>query len=331
MNKEITVSFVLPVYNVATYLSPCLESVLCQSLTDYEIILVNDGSTDGSLGICREYEFKYDFIHVIDQINQGVSAARNNGMYAAKGKYICFLDADDYYIADFAKRFYEQCEKYDLDVIRGIYCVTRGEEPLHNCEDWVRDLTYYDKVLDGGNFLCISIQEHANEVVPWLGFFRREYLLKHCITFPLGISFEEDQIFFLRALVGQPCRIMQTKDVFYAYRQRSGSATALLSTKKAQDVADIVCMELALAEKIAHPEVKRAAHRFAGSSFFQITNIYGRVDRKNRASVRKMCTFRTKLISSFRAANLHQCIKNAAFTFAPHLLGLAYDLRDTNV
>lgn len=331
MNKEITVSFVLPVYNVAPYLSQCLESVLCQSLTDYEIILVNDGSGDGSLSICREYESKFDFIQVIDQTNQGVSAARNNGMHAAKGKYICFLDADDYYISDFAKGFYEQCEKHKLDIIRGIYCVAEGEEAPENTEGWIRNLSYYNQVLDGGAFLCCSMREHANEVVPWLGFFRREYLLSHHIAFPLEISFEEDQIFFLRALIGQPCRIMQTKDVFYAYRQRQGSITALLSPKKAQDAADIVSMELELAKGITQPEVKHAAQRFAGSSFFQITNIYGRVDRKNRAAVRKVCSLRTKLICILRAANMHQSIKNAAFTFAPHLLGLAYDLRNTNV
>lgn len=327
MSNNITVSFILPIYNVAAFLGHCLESVLKQSLPDYEVILVNDGSTDASLSICQEYASKYDCIRVIDQLNQGVSVARNTGLKMAKGKYICFLDADDYYIEDFAKSFYEQCEEYELDIIRGLYCIVQEDYRPDNIQSWVRKLSFYNHVLDGGLFLWLSMKEHSNEVVPWLGFFRRDFLLENDITFPPGISFEEDQIFFLKALVGQPCRIMQMPVVFYAYRQRLGSATSRLTIKKAQDVEAIVNSELALARAATSLKVKIAAKRYAGSSFFQITNIYGRVRRKDRRKVIKMCSFRTKLTCTVFAATNHQRLKNAVFTFTPNLLGLAYDLK----
>ncbi len=330
MINTITVSFVLPVYNAAHYIRRCLESVLCQSLTDYEIILVNDGSTDNSLAVCREYEAEYTFVHVINQSNQGVSAARNRGILHAKGKYICFLDADDYYIADFAKVFYDKCENNRLDIIRGLYSVVEGDRAVQDSQMRVQELSFYNTVMDGGAFLYHSMREHSNEVVPWLGYFRRDYLLENRIVFPLGISFEEDQIFFLKALIGQPCRVMQVPVVFYAYRQSPGSATSNLSLKKAQDTAFIVESELKLADRIKQKKVQIAAKRYAGSSFFQLTNIYGRVKPRERRAISRMCTFRTKLTCVIYTANIHQCIKNAAFTFLPGLLGMAYDIRKIN-
>lgn len=330
MKKNITVSFVLPVYNAAPYLKQCLESILRQTLTDYEIILVNDGSTDNSLAVCREYETEYDFVHVIDQPNQGVSEARNRGILFAKGKYICFLDADDYYFADFAKYFYDKCEKNRLDIIRGLYSVVEGNSGITDSQRLIQKLSFYNKVLDGGTFLYCSMREHSNEVVPWLGFFRRGYLLENQITFPLGISFEEDQIFFLKALIGQSCRVMQVPVVFYAYRQSPGSATSNLSLKKAQDTVFIVESELELAKRIKQKKVQIAAKRYAGSSFFQLTNIYGRVSREERRAISRMCSPETKLTCIIYTANIHQCIKNAAFTFLPHLLGMAYDIRKKN-
>lgn len=330
MKKNVTVSFVLPVYNAACYLRQCLESVLRQSLPDFEIVLVNDGSTDNSLALCREYETEYEFIHVIDQPNQGVSAARNQGIADAKGKYICFLDADDYYIVDFAKDFYDKCENHELDIIRGLYSVVEGNRVMPDHQKSIRKLSFYNKVMDGGSFLYYSMREYSNEVVPWLGYFRRDYLLENQITFPPGISFEEDQIFFLKALIGQSCRVMQVPVVFYAYRQNPESATSKLSLKKAQDTAFIVECELELAKKMKQKRVQIAAKRYAGSSFFQLTNIYGRVNREEQRAIRRMCSPGTKITCIIYTANMHQCIKNAAFIILPHLLGLAYDIRKKN-
>lgn len=320
---QITVSFILPVHNVEPYLSQCLESVFAQSLKNYEIILLNDGSTDGSLALCREYESKYENVRVLDQPNSGVSVTRNNGIAMARGKYICFLDADDYYVEDFAKDFYEICEREQLDVIRGLYGAyeeDRGEfvtNPL-------KPLSYYDRVLSGKEFLVLSMKEYANEVVPWLGFFRREYLVENNLLFPKGIAYQEDQIFFLEALVKQSCRIMQKPTVFYAYRQRAGSATSTPTLKKAEDVAFIVSQELQLAKSLPDPMVRRAAKRFAGSSFFQMTCIYGRVPKEQRKAIRRLSSFQTKWSCIWNAANRYQQIKTALFTFAPWVLDAYY-------
>ncbi len=94
-NKKPEISIIVPVYNVETYLPRCLDSILQQSFDDFEIILMNDGSTDGSEKICEEYAAKDDRIRLVSQRNQGLSMARNNSLPLTQGKYIAFLDSDD--------------------------------------------------------------------------------------------------------------------------------------------------------------------------------------------------------------------------------------------
>jgi len=96
--SELLLSIIVPVYNVEEYLAHCIDSLLDQGLSEkqYEIILVNDGSTDNSPAICQSYVDKYPFIHCYSQKNQGLSGARNTGMKHVKGKYVQFVDSDDF-------------------------------------------------------------------------------------------------------------------------------------------------------------------------------------------------------------------------------------------
>ena len=91
------VSVIIPVYNVEPYLKQCMDSVVGQTLKDIEIICVDDGSTDGSLDILKEYATEDSRIQIIEQKNAGAGAARNNGMRHATGKYLSFLDSDDFF------------------------------------------------------------------------------------------------------------------------------------------------------------------------------------------------------------------------------------------
>ena len=96
--NSIYVSIIIPIYNVASYIAKTLDSVLRQGLdvSEYEVIMINDGSKDSSADICREYCERFSNFKLINQENSGVSAARNKGIDAAQGEYIVFLDADDY-------------------------------------------------------------------------------------------------------------------------------------------------------------------------------------------------------------------------------------------
>ncbi|MBS4197578.1 glycosyltransferase [Lederbergia citri] len=110
------VSIIVPVYNVEDYLEKCIESILSQTLTCFEVILVNDGSTDKSGLVCKEYEKKDNRVKVIQKENGGLSSARNAGMKIARGKYIGFVDSDDYIDPNMYKNLIELCEKTNGDI-----------------------------------------------------------------------------------------------------------------------------------------------------------------------------------------------------------------------
>ena len=106
MKKRSTFSIILPVYNVEKYLKACLDSIYNQTFQDFEIIAVNDGSTDGSLDILNDYCNKYGKMVVVSQDNRGLSAARNVGLLHAKGEYICYVDSDDVIFSSMLEKVY---------------------------------------------------------------------------------------------------------------------------------------------------------------------------------------------------------------------------------
>ena len=110
------ISIIIPVYNVEYFLPKCLDSVMKQTYRDFEVLLIDDGSTDGSACICDEYAARYKCCRAFHRKNAGVAASRNIGLSEAKGKYIVFLDSDDYIEKELLAKVYEQMEtqKYDI-------------------------------------------------------------------------------------------------------------------------------------------------------------------------------------------------------------------------
>lgn len=123
---DVKVSVIIPVYNVEPYLRECVESILNQTLKEIELICVDDGSTDGSLDILREYEEKDSRVTVLTQENQGGGAARNKGLAIAKGKYLSLLDSDDFFAPDMLEKTYQRCEERNAQIC--VYQVLRYED-----------------------------------------------------------------------------------------------------------------------------------------------------------------------------------------------------------
>ena len=141
MNPKISV--ILPVYNMARYLKECLDSVCCQSLSDIELICVDDGSTDDSVEILRRYALKDDRIKVVEQQNATASVARNKGLSMAKGEFVSFLDSDDMYYGENAlSTLYELAKKEGCPVAGGAYMAfaLTPETPLRRYTCRVRGL-----------------------------------------------------------------------------------------------------------------------------------------------------------------------------------------------
>lgn len=215
------VSIVIPVYNVEKYLAECLDSVLKQTVSDYEVILVNDGSKDSSLQICREYESRDARFHVVDQPNAGVSAARNNGMDHASGEFLLFLDSDDMIDPDSLEKLLEAAEP-DVDlVIAGYKTVGRFVPNDTAVLEANQGLIEKEKLY---RLMIGMTRERVREnVVRCL--FRRSVLEKNGLRFRLGMRIAEDYLFFLQCIEASEKIFILPKD-FYTYRVNEFSATA---------------------------------------------------------------------------------------------------------
>lgn len=234
----VKLSVIIPVYNVERYLEQCLQSVYEQSLStdEFEVIVINDGTEDNSVEIVRRYAEQHCNIHFINQINQGLSATRNNGIRYAKGNYILCLDSDDFLLPETLSALLEKAISNDLEVLRADYqnCEENGTL-LPKPADNVQRRPYYDQIVDG-NTLYEKI--YCKEFFSPLMLMKRTFLLKHDLFFEEGRYFEDVEFAFRLSRVAR--RVMYLPSVFYVYRLRNNSITHTVSEKKILDMRDII-------------------------------------------------------------------------------------------
>ena len=217
------ISIIVPIYNAEKCLRQCLDSIIRQTYTDWQLILVNDGSTDDSAHICNEYEQIDRRIMVLHQSNKGVSSARNKGIENAQGEFLCFVDADDWLEETFLADF--RTDSVDADFyISGWFFNTNGK--TYSC---VKYHTIY----------CCSISEICNEFLkqnlrgngyPWGKLFRASVIYENHLLFNEKVSFNEDHLFVLEFLV-HINTLYIISSIGYQYRVFSGSNTKLSGKK----------------------------------------------------------------------------------------------------
>jgi glycosyltransferase involved in cell wall biosynthesis len=165
------------VYNTEEYLKQCLDSVCNQTLKDIEIICVNDGSTDGSLDILKEYANKDNRIIIIDQKNEGAGVARNKGMEIAKGQYIAFVDSDDWIDLSYYEELYASAESNKADLVRTSY--------IFEYDDYSEKEKYFNGLFEKkrkrGESLFLNVNEHS--VVVYNAIYRHNYLIENNVHF----------------------------------------------------------------------------------------------------------------------------------------------------
>lgn len=208
------ISVIVPVYNVELYLSYCIESILSQSYMDFELLLIDDGSTDSSSLICDKYAAEDSRIKVVHNDNQGVSYSRNVGLKLAKGEYIAFCDADDCYKKDFLFKMFDamNCCNYDLVICNYSYLTGSVE---HQVISGASGETDKNEV-----YRRIFIDNTIGGFV-WNKLFRKELIE--------GLFFEEDMqicedTFFVCKLLKKIEKIFYINEPLYLYRLREGSA-----------------------------------------------------------------------------------------------------------
>lgn len=189
------VSVIIPVYNTASYLQECLDSVLNQSFEDFEIICVNDGSTDSSLEILESYALKDDRIQIINQSNKGLGAARNIAIDRASGEYVLFLDSDDYIDQDTLLELYDLASRKSLDLLI-FKLINFDNETYEESKASYFEMKFLNNLIGDKTFNWQDIKNKMFDMVVTAPgkLFKRD-LIKN-IEFPENIVFEDSLFFF---------------------------------------------------------------------------------------------------------------------------------------
>lgn len=228
-------SIIVPIYGVEQYLRKCVDSLLNQNIpsSEYEIILVDDGSPDACPAICDEYAAIHENIRVVHRENGGLSAARNSGIEVAQGENIMFVDSDDYIEPNVLKGLLSQVERDNLDVLRYRLQYVNPQYEVYNPykSDSFKGNDYSEVPTDGVSFLNSRM---STACYAWAFILKRE-LLDGCIFTP-RIYFEDTD--WTPRMLCKANRVASTNTVVYNYLQREGSITNAVNRNKQKKVLD---------------------------------------------------------------------------------------------
>lgn len=221
MNNVIDISFCIPVYNAAEFIQECINSVFAQNLANFEIICIDDCSTDDSFRLLQKIADEHQEVIVLkNDVNQGVSATRNKAITKAKGKYIWFLDIDDILAPGAAQKLLDVAEEYNSDVTLGRCYTVQFDKDIQIREQGTGavSIAHYD---DAFSFFSTDQYGYTSYGI-WIGLFSRELLIKHNLRFQSELTQGEDIMFYLEIALESKCYIVV--DYYtYIYRLREGS------------------------------------------------------------------------------------------------------------
>lgn len=244
------ISIILPVFNSSLYLKQCIKSVLNQTYTNFELIIINDGSTDQSLEICNEFHQLDNRIILINQVNKGIASSRNSGLNMVTGEYIYWIDSDDWIDEDTLEILYHNINKYSSDI-----AVCGYTEEFDSYKKVFRDDGTI-KILNKSDFFERIILDDDIKSYLWDKLYKKEIFDN--LRFPEQRYFEDYSIFYKIAY--KINRIVLINNAKYHYRQHNNSICRVSNPKKEYD------FYLAIREKMdflsANTELKELNDRY---------------------------------------------------------------------
>lgn len=225
-----TLSIIIPVYNVEQYLQKCIDSILVDNQFAGQMICVNDGSTDGSLAILEHYAAKYPNVEIITQLNKGLSEARNTGLKVAKGEYVMFVDSDDWIFPGTLKKVVGRIQREDV-----LYF--NAKKYYEDSQTFDKDCNIEElKNVDGQQYLAEIYRKPRN--IPYVcvvcGIYNRAFLLKNNLWNEPGI-YHEDNYFTPQVLLAAK-NISSVNEYVYVYRIWNGGITGNVTEKHIEDL-----------------------------------------------------------------------------------------------
>ena len=222
-DKNALISIIVPVYNVEKYIEQCIKSILNQTYKNIEVIVVVDGSKDNSLSIVKKIKKTDDRITIIEQKNQGVSCARNNGLKSAKGEYVIFIDADDYISDDFVEYMYSLISKGNSDFAFSIKNYWEENEK--------QEKNLYEKKINSNEAVGLLLSPDVT-VGCWNKIYKKSFLNKNNILFRSDLFYGEGLNFIIRTALATNKIVIGNKKVYYYRKNNVMSATSKFSFDK---------------------------------------------------------------------------------------------------
>lgn len=243
MPEEVKLSVVVPIYNVEDYLHRCIDSLLkCEGIEDVEIILVDDGSTDGSAEIAGKYAADHANIEVLHKSNEGPSAARNAGLLRASGKYVFFCDSDDEVVPELFSRIISLASEtnvdfmlWDSDLIYDKTLIRKKDEGYYSHYGLPKKEATYT----GKQILETLLKESGDFIATvWLGAYKRSFLVDNGLLFEQSLI-HEDEFWVPRVFINAQS-VLYIPEKIYLYRIRQGSIMNPDTSDRSKHVASLM-------------------------------------------------------------------------------------------
>ncbi len=286
------ISVIVPVYNCEKYLEKCINSILSQTFDDLELILINDGSSDNSGKICDEFKEKDSRVKIVHQKNMGVSVARNVGLDVSEGKYIGFIDGDDYIESDMYEFLYNNIKKNEAEVaicgIANIFMKNNGSEKL------TRQISDFSgvKVLNGEEAFSESLKSKIFSVNPVNKLFDKK--LFDGKRFPEG-KISEDAFLIPKVLL-KANKVVCSSDIKYYYIRHENSITTSNFFDKDWNVTEAYLNHLNTVKKHYPKLIKEAEFRYIWSYTYVLDKMIVSKNKVNKSDYDKALKFIRKNI-----------------------------------
>ena len=311
-------SIIVPVYNVEKYIHPCIESIFRQGLddADFEVIIVNDGTKDRSIEMIADIMAAHSNITVIHQENQGLSVARNNGIEAAKGKYIQFLDSDDLLIDNTLPFLLNKAVSSKADLVVADFIKLDQEQIVQFTNQPFSQQEGVIQEMSGRELLLHHLNPYYCHV--WRALYRRKFLNFYKIRFVQGIYFED--IPFTHHCYVKAHRCIRTHWQFVIYRKRHDSITDNFTIKKAMDYGEAIACTWALSrDKYLDNDVKQKIRDDAFVSFSLLFYVLTTCKNFSHKEIMSVLKKTKKSIPDLRFKNsLKQRIVDVLYKWTPN-------------
>ncbi len=279
-------SIVVPIYNVEKYLPQCIESVLAQTYKNFELILVNDGSTDTSKEICENYQRKDSRIKLINKFNEGLPAARNTGINTAKGDYLMHLDGDDFWHRETLKNIYELIGKSKVDI-----CFGNSRNDFYSENKVVEKIFFLTKEIENySSEELIRFFMNANHDIPiaaWHNAYRLDFLNENKIRYDGTLTWGEDTDVFYNIL--DKFKTYSVIDFpFYFYRKDNANAmTKVISKKNLLSNIQVIekWSDYYREKSTINPQVKDDILLKLSNTYLYLTTFISQVNKADRKDV----------------------------------------------